>query len=71
MRLGYSTSSTSIMSQIEIHFLAFSHQLQELVHEQKTLGSIIKGSEKGLDLYVDWIHAFPYRDEITQINDSF
>lgn len=52
-------------------FSIFFHQLQELVHEQKTLASIIKGSQQGLDLYVDWIHAFPYRDEITQIHNSF
>ena len=71
MRLGYSTSSTSIISQIEIIFLTFFHQLQEFVQEQKALASTIKGSQQGLDLYVGWVHALPYRDEITQIHNSF
>ena len=52
-------------------FRLFFHQLQEFVEHQKALASTIKGTQQGLDLYVEWVHALPFRDEIVQIHGCF
>ena len=49
----------------------FFFQIQEIVDEQKPIASTIKGNELGLELYADWIQAFPYADALTKIKDHF
>ena len=52
-------------------FDEFFFQIREIVDEQKPIASTIKGNELGLELYADWIQAFPYADALTKIKDHF